>query len=76
MDTLDQLICQTARESIEGGTEAITEEALNNMLADRNDLNNDRHRAHTSRCSSRISLSDPVFRRVGQRNPAGVLTPV
>ena len=41
MDTLDQLICQTAQEAIEDGTEAITKEALDNMIVGRNDSNED-----------------------------------
>ncbi|WP_330436627.1 hypothetical protein [Streptomyces griseoaurantiacus] len=35
MDTLDQLICQTAQQAIEDGTEAITEEGLNDMVVGR-----------------------------------------
>lgn len=41
METLDQLICQTAQDSIGDGTEAITEEALDNMIVGRNDPNDD-----------------------------------
>ncbi|MFA3842929.1 hypothetical protein [Streptomyces aureus] len=41
MDTLDQLICQTAQQSIEDGTEAITEEGLNDMLVGRQDSEDD-----------------------------------
>ncbi|MFF7159627.1 ATP/GTP-binding protein [Streptomyces sp. NPDC008139] len=42
MDTLDQLLCQTAQQSIEDGTEAITEEGLNDMIAGRDDPDDDR----------------------------------
>lgn len=41
MDTLDQLICQTAQEAIEDGTEAITQEALDDMFVGRNDPDGD-----------------------------------
>ncbi|MFI6611923.1 ATP/GTP-binding protein [Streptomyces sp. NPDC050507] len=37
MDSLDQLLCQTAQQAIEDGTEAITEEGLNEMLVGRQD---------------------------------------
>ncbi|MEU6935689.1 ATP/GTP-binding protein [Streptomyces rubiginosohelvolus] len=37
MDTLDQLICQTAQQAIEDKTEAITEEGLNDMAVGRQD---------------------------------------
>ncbi|GGY72213.1 hypothetical protein GCM10010326_78010 [Streptomyces xanthochromogenes] len=41
MDTLDQLICQTAQQAIEDGTEAITEEGLNDMVVGRQDCEDD-----------------------------------
>ncbi|MEV5480027.1 MULTISPECIES: ATP/GTP-binding protein [Streptomyces] len=41
MDTLDQLLCQTAQQSIEDGTEAITEEGLNDMVVGRQDSDDD-----------------------------------
>lgn len=37
MDTLSQLICQTAQDAIETGTEAITKDALDDMCVGRND---------------------------------------
>ncbi|MFF7146271.1 ATP/GTP-binding protein [Streptomyces nodosus] len=41
MDTLDQLICQTAQQAIEDGTETITEEGLNDMVVGRQDAEDD-----------------------------------
>lgn len=41
MDTLDQLICQTAQQTIEDGTEVITEEGLNDMVVGRQDCEDD-----------------------------------
>ncbi|MFF1400775.1 hypothetical protein ACFVZD_44490 [Streptomyces sp. NPDC058287] len=41
MDTLDQLICQTAQQAIEDGTEAITEEGLKDMVVGRQDAEDD-----------------------------------
>ncbi|MEU6449796.1 ATP/GTP-binding protein [Streptomyces sp. NPDC046979] len=41
MDTLDQLLCQTAQQAIEDGTEAITEEGLNDMIVGRQDSEDD-----------------------------------
>lgn len=41
MDTLDQLICQTAQQAIEDETEAITKEALDDMFVGRNDPDDD-----------------------------------
>ncbi|WGD38716.1 ATP-binding protein [Streptomyces cathayae] len=41
MDTLDQLLCQTAQQSIEDGTEAITQEGLDDMVVGRGDLEDD-----------------------------------
>ncbi|MFE2472080.1 hypothetical protein [Streptomyces mirabilis] len=40
-EALDQLICQTAQEVIEDQTEAITQEALDSMIVDRNDSEDD-----------------------------------
>jgi len=41
MDTLDQLICQTAQQAIEDETEAITKEALDDMRVGRNEPDDD-----------------------------------
>lgn len=41
MNTLDQLLCQTAQQAIEDGTEAITEEGLNDMVVGRQDSEED-----------------------------------
>lgn len=41
MDTLDQLLCQTAQQSIEDGTEAITKEGLDDMVVGRSDPEDD-----------------------------------
>ncbi|WP_416972248.1 ATP-binding protein [Streptomyces sp. 4F14] len=41
MDTLDQLLCQTAQQAIEDGTEAITKELLDDMLVGRTDSDDD-----------------------------------
>ncbi|MFD7225528.1 hypothetical protein ACFV9P_31700 [Streptomyces sp. NPDC059892] len=41
MDTLDQLICQAAQQAIEDGTEAITEEGINDMVVGRQDCEDD-----------------------------------
>ncbi|MEW2435949.1 hypothetical protein AB0952_17600 [Streptomyces caniferus] len=41
MDTLDQLICQTAQQAIEDGAEAIAEEGLDDMLVGCQDAEDD-----------------------------------
>ncbi|MFJ7181052.1 hypothetical protein ACIQXA_32700 [Streptomyces massasporeus] len=41
MDTLDQLLCQTAQQAIEDGIEAITKELLDDMLVGRSDTDDD-----------------------------------